>query len=43
MQRLLAGNAFFGDQSFQRRQPMGIISLAGVGIAFALRQLDFLR
>src|SRR5580704_7443135 len=34
------GDAFFGDDAFQRGEPMVIISLAGVGIAGGLRLLD---
>src|SRR5580704_10200763 len=34
------GDAFFGDDAFQRGEPVMIIGLAGVGIAGGLRLLD---
>src|SRR5450756_2759869 len=37
-----AGDAFLGDQPFQRRQPVSVIGLAAVGIAACLRALDLI-
>src|SRR6185295_10626041 len=41
-QSLRRGRAFFGDHAFERREPMMIISFAGVGIAGGLRLSDLL-
>ena len=41
-QHIYIGKAFGGDDAFQRRQPVVIIGLAGVGIAGSLRLLDFI-
>ncbi len=40
MQRVLCRDAFFSDDFLQRRQPVRVIGLAGVGIAGGLRALD---
>src|SRR3954464_15454481 len=41
-QRARVGDALFGDNALQRRQPVPIISFAGVGIAGSLRLLDLI-
>ena len=43
MQRVVCRDTFFRDDLLQRVKPVRIISLAGVGIAGALRALDFGR
>ncbi len=41
MQSVMCRDTFFRNDLFQRREPVRIISLAGLGIAFALRAFDF--
>src|ERR1700722_18169109 len=40
-ERIARGDALLGDQPFERREPVVIVGLAGVGIAGRLRTLDF--
>src|SRR5215471_15803880 len=40
-QHVALDNAFFGEDSLERRQPVLVVSLTGVGIAGRLRFLDF--
>src|SRR5260370_10824257 len=42
MQGIGGRDAFRSDELFQRRKPMPVIGLAGVGIAASLRALDFI-
>ena len=42
VQGIRGRDALGRDQPLQRRQPVPVIGLAGVGIAFGLRALDFL-
>src|SRR5215470_9514025 len=42
LERRTVGDALAGDHAFERRKPVTIVGLAGVGIAAELRRLDFL-
>src|SRR5229473_919045 len=34
------GDALFGDEAFERGEPVPVVSLAGIGVALSLRALD---